>query len=68
MKKVVVSRLFNVLSDSEDAISTSTMLKIDKIRKDNNLFINLSPYRDSITNNISFYISNQVSQVKNFSW
>lgn len=39
MKKVVVSRLFNVLSDSEDAISTSTMLKIDKIRKDNNLFI-----------------------------
>ncbi len=39
MKKVIVSRLFNVLSDWEDAISTNTMLMIDKIRQDKNIFI-----------------------------
>ncbi len=39
MKRVVVSRLFNVLCDWEDAIATSTMLYIDKVRKDKNLFI-----------------------------
>ena len=39
MKKVIVSRLFNVLSDYEDAIPTSTMLVIDKVRHDKNLFI-----------------------------
>jgi len=56
MKRVVVSRLFNVLSDWEDAISTSTMLMIDKIRQDKNLFIVMDNchYKDILFYDISY--------------
>ncbi len=56
MKKVVVSRLFNVLCDSEDAIATSTMLKIDKIRQDGNIFIIMDNchYKDVLFYDLSY--------------
>ena len=56
MKRVVVSRLFNVLSDWEDAISTSTMLMIDKIRQDNNIFVVMDNchYKDVLFYDISY--------------